>query len=593
MAGDKGIRAGRAYVELFADNSELVRGLKDAEKSLKAFGASIASVGAKAAGLGAAVVTPLVGAAKMFADFGSDMLDMSQRTGISVEALSELGFAAEQSGADMESLELSVRKMQKFLADAASGGKGAQDMLRSLGLSIYQIAQLAPDEQFERIADRLSQIQNPTMRAAAAMQVFGKSGTKMLPMLANGAAGIAELRRTSRELGLSMSTADATAAEGFGDRIDALGKVLNRVVMVVGSALVPVLDDAARWMTAITVQAAQWIRDNRELIATGFKVAAAVLAGGVALVALGAAIGGIGSILGAVAAGLTLMGSIVAAMLSPVVVVTAAVAALGAWFVTSTQAGGQALEWLGTKFDELKATAVQAWKGIGDAMAAGDMLLAARILWLTLRIEWVKGINFLKGLWIDFSFFLQDVFARASNAIAGVFIDLGAKFQEVWANLFDVGDLGAKLNQIETDRQNAQASLKDQAAAGSAERGAARGASLAGLDAALAQARAEWQTAIDQAAAERGAKEAGDFGDIGQLGKKAWRFGEVSPFELDTALEEAKRKVEVSGTFNAAAVRGLGATSLQDRTMKASEQTAANTRRLVEAANQGGLIFDP
>ena len=66
---------------------------------------------------------------------GSDLLDMSQRTGVSVEALSELGFAAEQSGADMETLEAGLRKMQKF--DRGSGRparRQAQEALARLGL---------------------------------------------------------------------------------------------------------------------------------------------------------------------------------------------------------------------------------------------------------------------------------------------------------------------------------------------------------------------------------------------------------------------------------------------------------------------------
>lgn len=37
MADAKGIRAGRAFVELFADGSKLVRGLRAAERKLKAF----------------------------------------------------------------------------------------------------------------------------------------------------------------------------------------------------------------------------------------------------------------------------------------------------------------------------------------------------------------------------------------------------------------------------------------------------------------------------------------------------------------------------------------------------------------------------
>ena len=98
--------------------------------------------------LGAGIVTPLAGAAKVFADMGSDMVDMSQRTGVSVEALSELGFAAEQSGADMGTLEGSLKKMQKMLFEAASGSQAAQETLPSLGLSASQLSKLSPVEPF-------------------------------------------------------------------------------------------------------------------------------------------------------------------------------------------------------------------------------------------------------------------------------------------------------------------------------------------------------------------------------------------------------------------------------------------------------------
>jgi len=104
MGLSSGIRAGAAYVELYTKDSRMVKGLQAAEKKLKAFGEGITSIGTRLAGLGAGVVTPLIGAAKVFSDMGGDLADMSQRTGVSVEALSELGFAAEQSGSDMETL---------------------------------------------------------------------------------------------------------------------------------------------------------------------------------------------------------------------------------------------------------------------------------------------------------------------------------------------------------------------------------------------------------------------------------------------------------------------------------------------------------
>ena len=51
MPSSKGIRAGRAFVELFAGDSKLVRGLRRAEKRLKAFGDRICNMGLKIAGL--------------------------------------------------------------------------------------------------------------------------------------------------------------------------------------------------------------------------------------------------------------------------------------------------------------------------------------------------------------------------------------------------------------------------------------------------------------------------------------------------------------------------------------------------------------
>ena len=97
MADTRGIRAGRAFVELGVSD-KLTAGLRRAQKQLEAFGAGLRSVGTRLAGIGAGAVAALLGTAKAFSDTG-DMLDkMSQRTGVSVEALSELGFAADLSG---------------------------------------------------------------------------------------------------------------------------------------------------------------------------------------------------------------------------------------------------------------------------------------------------------------------------------------------------------------------------------------------------------------------------------------------------------------------------------------------------------------
>src|SRR5687768_12419311 len=109
MADTKGIRAGRAFVELGVSD-KLTKGLQAAEKRLKAFGEGLRSVGTKLAAIGGTALTALFGTAKTFADMGDSLDEMSARTGVSVETLSELGFAAELAGADMETLETGIRK---------------------------------------------------------------------------------------------------------------------------------------------------------------------------------------------------------------------------------------------------------------------------------------------------------------------------------------------------------------------------------------------------------------------------------------------------------------------------------------------------
>ena len=409
------IRAGRAFVELFADDSKLVRGLKRAQAKLKAFGEGVRNLGLKLAGLGSAIVAPLIASTKVFAKMGDDLAKMSARTGFSVETLSELGFAAELSGTSIEVLENGIRKMQRTIVDAATGMQSAQDALALLGLTVADLDKLSPEEQFKLIADRLAAIEDPTIKAAAAMQLFGRSGTQLLPMLAGGAAGIEELQEQARKLGLTISTEDAKATERFTDTLSIMWRVLKQNVFVVGSALVPALTRAAKWLTKIATIAADWIKRNKELIVTIFKVAVAVVAAGAALVVLGVAITGVAKAMGVLAAVITgvgtalkLLGAVLAFLVSPIGLVITAVVALGVTILHVTGAGAKALGWLGEKFNVLKEDAISSYQGIADALAAGDIALAVKILWLTLKMEWTRGINFLEKAWLNFrNFFIQ------------------------------------------------------------------------------------------------------------------------------------------------------------------------------------------
>jgi len=451
VADTRGIRAGRAFVELGVSD-KLTAGLRRAQKQLEAFGAGLRSVGTRLAGIGAAAITALLGTAKSSSDTG-DMLDkMSQRTGVSVEALSELGFAADLSGTDLETLESGLRNMQRTLTEAAQGSKSAGEALGRLGLSAAQLAGLSPDEQFKVLAERLSQIRDPALRAALAMEVFGKAGTKLLPLMADGAAGIEAMQEEARRLGLTVSTETARDAAALNDALGTLWKVLKQGVFTIGGALAPTLKDLAERITRIVVNVTTWIKANRETVVWALKIAAAVAVAGVAIVALGYIISGVGTVLGVVAAviggigtAFSLIGAAIGAILSPVGLAIAAIVALGGVLLVTTGAGGEALAWLGDRFTELRDWVGKVIGGISDALAAGDIALAAEILWLSLKVIWQQGVAALNKVWLEAKeFFVSTAYGMWYGALAAAeivfhalevaWIETTAFLSKTWTN---------------------------------------------------------------------------------------------------------------------------------------------------------------
>ncbi len=450
MPGTKGIRAGRAYVEVGSDDSKLARGLRRAQRRLRAFGASVVSIGKRVALAGAMALGPLLAAAKVFSSAGDEVAKMAKRTGLSVEALSELKFVASQTGTEFSALENAFRKMQRSIYDAGRGLSTQTDALADLGLAFKHLDGLSPEDQFKLLADRISQVADPTRRAAIAMSIFGRSGTNLLPMFAQGAAGIEALQKEARRLGLTMSSVDAKAAEDFTDALDALWRVLKMGVFQIGAAVASALQPMAERITSVMAAAVAWIKQNRRLVVTLLAVTAGVVAGGIALVVLGGAIHVVSMALGAMAtvvttavAAVKLLSVAIAALLSPIGLAVAGVAALAGAILHATGAAGRALGWLGDRFGELRDDAVSAYKGIAAAMAAGDIGLAAKILWLSLKVKWIEGTNVLLEKWLafksaflgvidDFVYGGQVIWAGFVHTVSSLWIELTASLRTIW-----------------------------------------------------------------------------------------------------------------------------------------------------------------
>lgn len=94
----RAIRAGRAFVELFADDSKLVRGLRKAQRKLQAFGKFATGIGAKLLGGAATFALPFIAATKIFAGFSDQMLKVKGITGATAEEFKMLEEKAKELG---------------------------------------------------------------------------------------------------------------------------------------------------------------------------------------------------------------------------------------------------------------------------------------------------------------------------------------------------------------------------------------------------------------------------------------------------------------------------------------------------------------
>ena len=204
-------------------------------KAAKGIGIGIAAVGAAAIGMGIASV-------KSFAEAGDEVQKMALRTGFSTEALSELKHAAELSGSSLVGMETGFKKMARFVDDAKTGLSTATDVMKTMGITVEDFAGMSPEDTFNMLSGAIADMEDPLAQQNAAMELFGRAGTDMLPMLAQGTEGIAAMKQEAHDLGLVFSQEAADSAAEFNDNLTRLQGAFTGLMNELATALMPVLE---------------------------------------------------------------------------------------------------------------------------------------------------------------------------------------------------------------------------------------------------------------------------------------------------------------------------------------------------------------
>jgi len=238
---------GTLTIDLKANTASFSQGM-DKMASLSAKTAtdisrSLQKISAAALAMGAAVVGGTVALVKSAIDSIDAMGKLAQSTGTTVETLSRLSYAASLSNASTEQLAVGLEKLSKNAFAAQNGNEGLARIFSRLGVSIVDSTGHLRDSgvMMGDLAAKFSKIQDGAGKTALAMELFGKSGAGLIPMLNQYGAEQAKVNEEAHQFGLEVSTSTAEVAGAAHDNLDRLSGVFKGMGYALLGATLPAL----------------------------------------------------------------------------------------------------------------------------------------------------------------------------------------------------------------------------------------------------------------------------------------------------------------------------------------------------------------
>ena len=206
---------------------------------LSSFGGSVTGFSSQVSGMASAFAkfaTPLaaVGLAFLGAksavqafteaiSMGGKLNDLSSRTGETAGNLAILQRAFDNAGSSADAVGPVLNKLQRAIIEGGEQGSKFANVFKDLGISMESFKGKTPTEQLKMVAEALSKIEDPSKRSQLAMELLGKSGGELLPVLR--AMGV-ELDTARKQLGSYPEAIDlaAKALDDIGDNFSAISK---------------------------------------------------------------------------------------------------------------------------------------------------------------------------------------------------------------------------------------------------------------------------------------------------------------------------------------------------------------------------------
>lgn len=203
------------------------------------------------------------------AEVGAQAIHMSQELGMSTEQVTAFQYAAQAMGIGAESADMGLMRLERSAAQAAGGSKRMGEAYKNLGISVKDSNGHVKDAKtlLDEVADSFSKHADGPEKTALAMEIMGRAGAKMIPVLNEGRVALDKMTEEAEKAGVVLDKETAEGMEKTALKFHEMKAASEGVAISLFNALKPAIDaivqgviDATEWLNGMI----QAMRQNYE-----------------------------------------------------------------------------------------------------------------------------------------------------------------------------------------------------------------------------------------------------------------------------------------------------------------------------------------
>lgn len=258
--------------------------MSNATKGIDNLSSSLTKAGNATKGLSIAAAGAIAGVVKLGVDAvktGDEIQTTADKYSLSAEEIQKWNYIALQSDVASEQMYKGISKVRDAVGTALVGNtNNATKAISQLGLNIQELGNA--DEAFYKIITAMADIEDSTLQAYYANEIFGqKMATDLIPLIKQGSGALEELSREFEDVGY-LSNDQVKSLSKFDNELNKIKTQLSNTKTEIGMAFLPVLEKLAKFLNETILPAlkkfADWFANLPEPIQNTILVVAGLLA---------------------------------------------------------------------------------------------------------------------------------------------------------------------------------------------------------------------------------------------------------------------------------------------------------------------------